>query len=137
MGVIEINLAAVVGAAVASMVVGFVWYGPLFGKKWMKLSGVSMKDIESKKAGMPKTYAMAFVAALVTAYVLALFVDYTEAKTIMGGAVTGFWLWLGFIATTELGSVLWEGKPKQLYLLNAAHGLVALLVMGAILAVWV
>ncbi len=31
----QINLLAVVVCAIASMVLGMLWYGPLFGKKWM------------------------------------------------------------------------------------------------------
>lgn len=30
---------AVVLAAVVSMIVGWLWYGPLFGKQWMALMG--------------------------------------------------------------------------------------------------
>ncbi len=135
---VTVNYLAVLAAAVASMVVGFLWYGPLFGKMWMQLMNFDKKKIdEAKKKGMGKTYVLAYLAALVTSYVLALFVDYAKAKTIMDGAVLGFWVWIGFFATTQLGMVLWENKPMKLYLLNTLHYLVTLAVMGAILAVWV
>jgi len=70
-------------------------------------------------------------------YVLAHFVDYAEAATAMDGIILGFWVWIGFLATTQIGSVLWEGKPVKLYLINTLHYLVALAVMATILAVWV
>ncbi|MBI3026774.1 DUF1761 domain-containing protein, partial [Candidatus Woesearchaeota archaeon] len=51
--------------------------------------------------------------------------------------VLGFWVWIGFLATTQIGMVLWEGKPIKLYIINTLHYLVVLAVMSAILAVWV
>ena len=70
------------------------------------------------------------------AYVLAHFIDYVEATTVVAGMTAGFWLWMGFIATVKLGGVLWEGKPWTLYGLDVAYYLVSLLVMSSILAVW-
>ena len=136
---VTINYLAVLVAAVASMVIGMAWYSPfLFGKMWMQLSGITEAKIkEAKKKGMAQSYVMAFVGSLVMSYVLAHFVQYAGATDVMGGLMAGFWAWLGFIATVLLGSVLWEGKPVKLYVLNIAEYLVALLVMGAILAVWV
>ena len=135
----DVNLLAVLVAAVASFVLGFLWYSPfLFGNMWMELSGISKaKAGKAKSKGMGMQMVAAFAGALVMSYVLAHFVSYTQSTTIMDGAVAGFWLWLGFIATVTLGMVLWEGKPVKLYLLNNAHQLLSLMIMGAILAVWV
>lgn len=130
---VPVNLVAVVVAAVASMVVGMLWYGPLFGKKWVELSGVRMSDIESKKSEMPKTYLIAFIGALVAAFVLAGFLKYAQAVTPVDGAVVGAMAWLGFVATVSLGNVLWEGKPVSLYLLNNGYNLVNFAVMGAVI----
>lgn len=135
---VSINYLAVVAAAAASMAIGFLWYGPLFGKMWMQMMNFDKKKLnEAKKKGMGKIYALAFLTSLIMSYVLAHFVDYVEAKTIMEGIVLGFWVWIGFLATTQIGSVFWEGKPVKLYLINTLHYLVTLAVMAAILAVWV
>lgn len=131
-----INYLAVVGAAVASFVIGMLWYSPMvFGRKWMQWSGKTEKDIN--KTHMTQSFAITFVSSLVMAYVLAHFVDYAGATTLVSGALAGFWAWLGFIATTHLGSILWEGKPAKLYGLNMAFHLINLVVMGVILTLWV
>jgi hypothetical protein len=133
-----INLLAVLGSAIAMMVIGMVWYGPLFGQQWMALMGLKKQDMDkAKKKGMGPTYIVAFIGTLVMAYVLAHTVDYAEATDFIGGAQAGFWIWLGFIAPVMLGQVLWEGKSTRLYLINASHYLVALVIAGAILATWV
>ena len=134
-----INYLAVLVTAILGMVIGALWFSPvLFGNLWMKLSGFTQQDIEkTKKKGMAKNYIASFIGLLVMAYITSHFVDYAQAKTAIEGAVTGFWLWLGFIATATLSSILWEGKPVKLYILKNGHNLVILLLMGGILAVWV
>lgn len=134
---IEFNYLAVVVAAIVSMVIGSLWYSPmLFGKKWMKLMGWSPEEMEKRKKGMGMAYLWMFIGSLVMAYVLSYFLGYSQAATLVEGAWVGFWAWLGFVAPVMLGGMLWEGKPKELYLINSGHNLVNLLVMGAILAVW-
>ncbi|MDP3734714.1 MAG: DUF1761 domain-containing protein, partial [Nanoarchaeota archaeon] len=137
---VSINYLAVLVAAIAQYALGALWYSVLFGKQWMKLNGMEKMDpkkMEEMKKGVMWSYAGGLVSSLVMAYVLAHFVDYTEAATAAAGAVAGFWIWLGFIATVTLGMVLWENKPFKLYLLNNAYNLLGLVIMGAILAVWV
>ena len=101
----------------------------------MGKGGKDMAEMK-KKSNMPLKMIVGYISTLVMACVLSLFIQYTGASTPLQGAMTALWAWLGFVATVTLGSVLWEGKPVKLYLLNAAHYLVALLVMGAILAAW-
>jgi len=128
---------AILAAAIVGMIIGALWYGPLFGGQWMKLMGITPKQIkECQKKGMGKSYALCFLGLLVTAYVLHMFIKMAGAQTFSSGAMVGFWAWLGFLATSQLNSVIWENKSWQLYRLNVLHYLVVLLVMGAILAGW-
>lgn len=138
---VPINYLAVGGAAVASMVIGFLWYGPIFGKKWIALMGFTQEQISAaKKKGMAKQYALMFVGSLAMAYVLAhalVFASaYLKTSGVSAGLMTGFWNWLGFVAPVTLGSVLWEGKSPKLWVLNNGYYLVSLLAMGVILALW-
>lgn len=138
---VSVNYLAVLVAAMASMVVGFVWYGFLFRKKWMELMGhTSEGGGHITSMSVNKAYTIQFVASLVMAYVLSHVITfasaYMEAGGLQAGLSSGFWMWLGFIAPVSLGVVLWENKPWKLWFINASHYLVMLLVMGAILAVW-
>lgn len=131
-----VNYLAVFMAAVASMILGALWYSPLlFGKVWMHASKMSEKDI--KKANMGKAYGLTFIASLLTAYILAHFVDYLEASTLSLGFIAAFWIWLGFYTTSSLDSVLWENKSWTLYIINIAYRLLSLVVMASILVLWV
>lgn len=134
----DVNLVAVVAAMLLSIVIGMLWYSPaLFMNTWMKEMGMKKKDIEkAKKKGMAKTYVLMALSAFVTAYVLAHFVQIMAASTFVAGMQTGFWIWLGFVATVLLGSVLWEMKSIKYYAINASYQLVSLALAGGLLAVW-
>ncbi len=128
------NWLAVIIAAVAQMALGFIWYGSLFGKTWMAMMGINQQTMS--REGMGKTYALQFVGSLVTAAVLAKLIGAMGATSVGAGVATGFWVWLGFVATVTLGSVLYERRSFNLYALNNGYQLVSLAVMGAVLAVW-
>ena len=139
--IIPINYLAVVGAAIVSMVTGFLWYGPLFGKPWMKEMGWTKADMtKEKQKGMSKAYGFMFLGSLVMSFVLShalVFAsEYLGTEGVNAGLQTGFWNWLGFVVPVTLGSVLWEGKSMKLWFLNIGYYLVALLAMGIVLALW-
>jgi hypothetical protein len=135
---ININLMAVFVAAITSMVIGSLWYGPLFGKEWMRLSGLGKKETldKMKKKGMNKAYILTFVSSLVTAYILSLFITLAGADTAVLGMIVAFLAWFGFVATEAIGGVLWEGKSMEMFWIKSLGSLITLLVMSAILAVW-
>lgn len=135
---ITVNWLAVLIAAISGMALGAIWYSPkVFGTVWMTMIGKKESDMQQAvQKGMGKLYGAAFLGTLIMSYVLAHFVTYTGALTVFQGMQTGFWLWLGFIATTTLGDVLWVGHSVKLYILNNSYNLLSLMIMGAILAVW-
>ena len=129
---IAVNYGAVLGATVVSFIIGWLWYGPLFGKKWMVLRKM---DPAAMTGEMPyKLMAGEFVLTLVVAYVLAHFTVLFGATTAPEALELAFWVWLGFYATTLAGPVLWENVPYELYLINAGRWLVSLLAMALILS---
>lgn len=134
---VPINYLAVVAAAVASFVLGFLWYGPIFGKQWMVLSGINP---DKPQKGMMKMMVMSFIGSFLMSYAFAhslVFANtYLNASGIFAALMGAFWTWLGFIAPVTLSSVLWEGKPWKLWILNNAFYLVSLSVMGTILVFW-
>ena len=132
----KINYPAVVVAGVLHWILGAVWYG-IFSKKFVELMAWTpqqLPDLERKSNTIE--LALAFLSSLVLVYVLAHFVQYTKAANLVGGLQTAFWLWLGFVVTSQLATVIFEGRKPGLYLLNIGYQLVAGLAAGAILAIW-
>lgn len=132
----NINWLAVVVAAIASMVIGALWYGPFFGKPWMKLAGITQTAMKKAKKGMWKRYLIGLINRAVMAAILALIINLTQLQTVLTGIVMGILVWLGFIATVSLGGVLWEGKKFKFYILNNGFELISIIAMGAIIGAW-
>lgn len=131
---ISINYLAVLVAAIAAFAVGAVWYSYLFQKPWMALMGFSPERMRSMPLSATQAMAVGFVVTLLSTYVLAVFVS--AAPDLTGALILTFWIWLGFVATVQIGSFLWEGRPIKLFFINASQTLVAMLVAALILTLW-
>ncbi len=132
-----VNYLVVLVAAIVNMALGSLWYSPrLFGAQWLHAMGWSAEEMDRRKKKAKSAYMASMVASLVMAYVLALFIKNLDARTAQEGAIIGFWLWLGFVVTTALASVAFEGRSKTVYYINSGYNLVALVIMGALLAGW-
>ena len=131
-----INYLTVLLAAVASMVLGFLWYGPVFGKAWMRLSGKTMEDMKGGKNEMMRGYVLGFLASAVMAFILAFFAKTLGVADIRQAFTLSALVWIGFFATSSLSGVLWEKQPWSLYFLNIAYQFVNVFVMTAIVTLW-
>jgi hypothetical protein len=140
---VQINLLAILVAAIANMVLGSLWYSPImFGKKWMAEAGLTPEKLEAAKAkGMGRTYGIMAISTLIMSYVLSntlVFAStYLSDSGISAGLQAGFWNWLGFVAPVSLSAVLWDGKSWTYWFITAGYYLVSLILMGVILALWV
>lgn len=143
---VPVNYLAVIVSAVVAIVLGFLWYGPIFGKKWTAMIGWTPERISAMRADpkmknmVMRNYALVGVGALIMAFVMSHAIvfagAYMNVSGVSAGLQAGFWNWLGFVAPVTLGAVLWEGKPWMLWVLNAGYYLVSLLLMGLILGMW-
>ena len=137
---VPVNYLAVLVCGVAAMVLGYVYYGPLFGKLYGRLMGFEAMG-EAEKSAMMKTmmrsYAITFVASLVTAWVMAHAYLYAAAfmgwSPISAGIMTGLMSWLGFMAPVTLSGVLWGKTSWKLWFLQNGHNVLQLVMFGVIL----
>lgn len=135
MPVAEINYVAVLVAALVFMAVGFVWYAlPVFGKIWAK--EVDMKESDMKQGPAGSGYAIAMGAGLVQTYVLAHFVNYTNASTWVEGLTTGLWIGVGFVAMAIAANYVFARRSVMLWMIDSGYFIVSLAIAGAILAIW-
>ena len=126
------NWIAVFVAALAGFAVGGTWYGPLFGKPWMRESGVTTD--KARAVNMPKLYGTVLVLNLIAAGSLAMFIG--PGATWRFGLFAGFMTGLTFIATALGVIYLFESRSLRLWLINAGYQIVIFSVMGAILGAW-
>lgn len=127
----DINLLAVLVCGIVAMVIGFIWYGPLFGKMWEKAHGEPVSE------GSKSLYFVQFVLSLLTAYVLAHFINAWQDTW---GGETALWIWLGFVVPIVAGSSLWTNDSKKVawakFLLQAGYQFIIFVMFGIILSMW-
>jgi Protein of unknown function (DUF1761) len=130
-----INHLAVLIAAIASWLVGAVWYG-ILGKAWSAaLEGPSGNGSSRSAPKSAIPFITAFVADLVIAYVLAGAIGHLGLGqvTLRNGVISAAILWLGFVATTVTVNNTFAGRGPSLTAIDAGHWLFAMLCAGAII----
>ena len=131
------NYLAVAISALAAFLIGWAWYSPfLFANVWMKEIGMNPDDMRPDMTKMMPTMLVALIQQLVTAYILAHFAVAYGATDTTAAVQLGIWVWLGFMATTFLGPVLWEKRSLTWYAIVASQLLVSTIVMSLIVVLW-
>ena len=130
----EVTLWPILAAGIANVILGTIWFNPhVFGRSWMGMVGMSPDQMERGKKKMPLMAFIAFLASMVVAYVMNYFGIAWGVFDWIGAVELGFWSWLGFVAPTMLGMVLWEGKPFKYYAIVSGYWLVSFIVMAIVL----
>jgi hypothetical protein len=140
---IHLNYGAILAAGLLNVLIGMLWYSVLFGKAWIHLMGFDRLSSAEKKKMMEKAkpgYFFAFGASLLMSFCMGHEVqsgeNFYHVTGMAAGLMAGFWIWLGFLVTSQLNSVLWEGKSPKLYFINVGYYLASYLLTGALLALW-
>lgn len=131
----EINWVAVLLAAVSSMVIGAIWYAkPVFGRRWMRLTGLTDETLRGT-AVLPLiiTFVVSFLTAAVLAGSAALAQHFYEGSFFLNAVLTSVILWIGFTAARMITHDLFERRNSSLTVLNLAHELVTVVVMGLVI----
>lgn len=128
----QANWLAVIVAAVSTFALGGLWYGPLFGRAWMRASGVTEEQVRQGNKG--KIFGLSFVLLLLAAIVLAIFIGHLG--TLAGGLAAGGAVGLFWVATSVGVLYLFEHRPLTHWLVNAGYFVAAFLLMGGILGAW-
>jgi ABC-type Co2+ transport system permease subunit len=126
---------AILAAALAAWVFGAVWY-TLLGKTWMAASGISAEEIERRRKTrkMPLApMAVSFVCEIVMAVLLSLLLATLGVGDLIGGALVGLVLGIGFVATSVLVNNLFQGRKLMLSLIDSAHWIIVLAIEGLVL----
>ena len=139
---VQVNNVAILIAVVANFVLGWLWYGPLFGKSWAKEMGMSM-DVKPAAGVMIKGMVLMIIGCYLTANVLAHDsaawgmvpgMTLNDISAVKFGFMGGFFTWLGFYVPQHLSSVAWENKSWKLFGINVVYSFVALQVVAQIIS---
>jgi len=118
---------------VFNMAFGALWYGPLFGKVWLRVIGKSPEEIESSAT----MYLLPLVTSLIGSYVLAIVIAGLGVVVWWQGVVVAAVLWLGIGATGTLTTGTFEDSPCAAWLLFTVYQLIVYGAMGLMFVLWV
>lgn len=125
----DVNWIAIAIAAVSAFVLGGLWYGPIFGKKWQALNGLQDADIQA--ANPAKVYGLAFVLSLIAAAVFAMFLGPepgVEFATAAGASAGLCW-----VAASFGISYLFSQRPLGLWLIDGGYHTLQFTLYGLVL----
>lgn len=126
----SINPLAVLASVLASLAIGFVWYGPLFGKRWQAEWGLS--DEAKNSANMGKIFGFFALATAFAAFILGHVLATYGGPGLKLSAMIGFGVGLGFVATAMVGNYLFARKSLALMLIDGGYWTVTYTAMGAL-----
>lgn len=126
----------IIGLVIVLQALGFVWYGPLFGKQWGEIIGMPPRSAmtpEENKAfarSMVKVYVLNVVLTLVTVFAYVVLISVSLAHPLMYTLI----LFIGIIVPLEASVAMWSGKPKpvawKMFGIMAGYQFVSFLLMG-------
>jgi hypothetical protein len=140
MEIVTVNYWAVITGAILSMIIGAIWYGPLFGKRWMEIIGATEMDPETRKK-MQKSagplYLVQFIITLFQVLVLAHLIADTK---VAGGVERSLWIWAAFVIPTLTGAVMWTNESGRLkrarFMIQGGYQLIMFIAYGLLLQFW-
>lgn len=123
------DIFGIILATLVYLIIGFLWYGPIYGKEWKKLTTSKSKKIT----------VWSFIGALligllfsVTLWVLNGFVMATD---FVSGLTLGLIVSIGVVFPVIMSLTVWEGKSPRLVFVNTAYFIISLAIMGGLVAI--
>jgi len=127
----EVNWLAVAVAALASFLLGGLWYSPvLFGKAWQRETGLT--DERLKQSNMAQIFGLSFILALLAAWNFANFLG--PRPSVVFGTAVGASAGLLWVAGSFGINYLFERKSLKLFLINGGYHTVQFAIIGLVLA---
>jgi len=131
---LKINHLAVFVCLILLHVLGFIWYGPLFGERWMELVHLDPESMEG--GGEAGIWITNFIASLAPLYLLAWLFTKLEVTSGLRGAVIAFLITFCFYHLTIMRDNMFSAQHYGLAWIVGGFSLVGLTLSGFILGAW-
>jgi Protein of unknown function (DUF1761) len=132
---LKINHVAILVCVVLMHVLGFLWYGPLFGEKWMAYLKLDMAQIQANAPGAG-IWVLNLIASVAPLYMLAWLFTKLDITTGIRGAGIAFLLTFSMHHLIEMNSNMFAQQPYGLAWVTGGYSLVSFTLSGFILGAW-
>jgi hypothetical protein len=153
-------------AALIPLVMGFIWYGPIFGNAWMKEMNFTKESLEGQN--MAKVFVLSYIFSLLVAFflqfivihqggvfstllesgstelegdILVYFEDFmakygSNYRTFKHGVLHGVLSGVFFVLPILSIIAMFEKKSAKYVAINTGYWIVTLAIMGGIICQW-
>lgn len=129
----QVNIWAVLVCTIINVILGMIWYSPkVLGTIWAKENGFNLDQLSPSFWH----YIGGIIVAFILCFVLNMMIHTFGIVGLGNGIAFGFFVWLGFIATTHFSGVIWARKPFITYFIDAGFMLLNLILISGIMSVW-
>jgi flagellar biosynthesis protein FlhB len=128
----NLNFIAVAIATIVSYVLGFGWYHwAIFGEAWSNALGLTKEEADNTE-GLGGAFVMSLISGLTKTILIALLMSVTNISGVLNGAFFGAAI-ATVLTVTSLGYYNGFARiPSKLTLINSAHSVVELALIGAV-----
>ncbi len=143
----ELNIFAIIVAALVPNVLGAIYYGPLFGKPWLASLGFTKQDMEGRNEGL--IYGSALLLSLVVSFFLKFNIEFMHKNVndagemifnsfhqFGHGALHAGMFALTLVAPVIISLGLFQKSTGKNILLNVVFWVLCFALMGGILDAW-
>lgn len=136
----EVNYLAVLTATVAAWFFGAIWYTAL-SRAWVAALGKTADQLKAESEGRSRfanifPFILSFVAEFIMATMLYGIMTHTGLFGLRAGMISGVLIWVGFVITTMAVNNAYPMRKPMLTVIDGAHWLGVLLIVGAIIGVF-
>lgn len=132
----SINFLAVFVAALASFILGAVWYNPnLMGQIWQKELGFT--DEYLQKGSMPKIFGTSFILMFLMSFGQAMLMAHSsQTFGWSNGALHGGMIGVLFVSCSMGINYLYQRRSIKLWFIDSGYQVLFLILQGVILGAW-
>lgn len=131
---ISIKIIPIFLSLVYAFILGSIWYGPLFGKAWMREVGLTPEDISRKKAN--RAMMIMPLYTLASLFALALLLNFSGARTIPDALGVAAVIAVGICATGSATNALYENRSIKYVLITQGYNLLHLIGAAVLITIW-
>lgn len=132
---LKINHLAVWICIILMHAFGFLWYGPLFGEKWMAFVGIDQASMQAE-SGHASIWVLNTIAIIAPIYLLAWLFTKMNVTSGLQGALIAFLITFCIHHLPLMNAHMFAGEPYGLAWITGGYSMAWLTITGFVLGSW-
>lgn len=128
----HVNWLSLLLASLTYFILGAIWYGGIFSKNWVKLSGINVDDPNMKK-GVAATMISSFLLMALSCIGLTIFRQLIPMNNYQDAFHLSVLLGICFSTPAISIGYLYNKKPLGLYFIDCGYHLLGLILAGIVM----